>query len=136
MANATQHNRVKEDNVPTKGTKSAAKKPLPKRSASPSIWKLGYQPSKLNAGDLVVDPQLSRLDIANSAGTLTQGHLLVPGAAVANVAGTVPAGGAGAAAGAWDTAANRDTAITTMTETRTQLNALLARLRSQGVISS
>lgn len=54
--------------------------------------------------------------------------------AIANVAGTIPAGGTGAAAGAWDTSGNRDTAITTMNEIKTQLNALMTELRAKGYI--
>jgi hypothetical protein len=54
---------------------------------------------------------------------------------VSNVAGTIPAGGVGAAAGAWDTSGNRDTAITTITEIKTQLNALLTELRAKGFIN-
>lgn len=55
--------------------------------------------------------------------------------AVASVAGTVEAGGTGAAAGGWDTAGHRDTTITTITEIKTQLNALLTALRNKGLIS-
>ena len=44
------------------------------------------------------------------------------------VAGAVPAGGTGAAAGAWDTAANRDTAITTISEIKTSVNAAIVDL--------
>ena len=58
-----------------------------------------------------------------------------PTVTVANVAGTIPAGGTGAAAGAWDTSGNRDTAITTLGEIRTQLNALLTTLRNKGLIT-
>jgi hypothetical protein len=58
------------------------------------------------------------------------------GATVAAVAGSIPAGGTGTAAGGWDTAGNRDTAITTMTEIKTQLNALLVQLRATGVIDT
>lgn len=54
---------------------------------------------------------------------------------IANVVGTIPAGGTGTAAGGWDTAGNRDTAITTMTEIRTQLNALLTELRAKGYVN-
>lgn len=53
---------------------------------------------------------------------------------VADVAGTIPAGGTGTAAGGWDTAGNRNTAITTITEIKTQLNALLTELRAKGYI--
>ncbi len=54
---------------------------------------------------------------------------------ISNVAGSIPAGGTGAAAGGWDTAGNRDTAITTIGEIKTQVNALLAELRLKGIIS-
>lgn len=60
--------------------------------------------------------------------------LAVPTAAVANVAGATPAGGTGAAAGAYDTAGNRDTLIATVAELKAQLNALLARLRTAGIV--
>lgn len=62
--------------------------------------------------------------------------ILTTGAAVTSVAGAVPAGGTGAAAGGWDTAANRDTAITTITEIKTQLNALLTELRNRKIIGT
>lgn len=54
---------------------------------------------------------------------------------VAAVAGSIPAGGTGAAAGAWDTSGNRDTAIATITEIKTQLNSLMTALRNKGLIS-
>lgn len=67
----------------------------------------------------------------------------------ATVAGTVEAGGVGAAAGGWDTAGHRDTTITTIGEMKTTLNAavvdlglmrtkvnnLLAKLRDAGIIT-
>lgn len=52
---------------------------------------------------------------------------------VADVAGTIPAGGTGAAAGGWDTAPNRDTAITTIGEIKTSHNATLAALAAMGL---
>lgn len=52
-----------------------------------------------------------------------------------------PAGGTGAAAGAYDSAANRDLMITSLTaviadvdDIRTQMNALLEELRTEGTI--
>lgn len=54
---------------------------------------------------------------------------------VAAVAGSVPAGGTGAAAGGWDTSGNRDTAITTITEIKAQLNALLVQLKAAKIIA-
>lgn len=76
----------------------------------------------------------------NAAGNATA-------AAVASVAtatpAAAPAGGVGAAAGGWDTAVNRDAAITTINSTRTlvgelktQVNALLAELRASKIIGS
>lgn len=55
--------------------------------------------------------------------------------AVAAVVGTIPAGGVGAAAGAWDTSVNRDTAIATMTEMRTVINNIRAALAANGIVT-
>lgn len=44
------------------------------------------------------------------------------------VAGVIPAGGTGATAGGWDTAGNRNTAITTITEIKTSINAAIVDL--------
>jgi len=44
------------------------------------------------------------------------------------VAGTIEAGGTGAAAGGWDTSGHRDTTITTISEMKTTINALLVDL--------
>lgn len=65
--------------------------------------------------------------------------------AVANAAAATavafPAGGTGAAAGGWDTASNRDLAIARfaallvdVADLRTQLNAVLAALRTREII--
>jgi hypothetical protein len=51
----------------------------------------------------------------------------------ADIAGTVPAGGTGATAGGWDTSGHRDTAITTLGEVKTVVNASLAALASMGL---
>ena len=61
--------------------------------------------------------------------------ILTTQGSVAAVAGTIPAGGTGAAAGGWDTAGNRNTAITTMTEVITQFNALLVQLKAAKIIT-
>ncbi len=69
------------------------------------------------------------------------------GAAVSNAVNATaidpPAGGTGATAGAYDTAANRDLMITSLTaviadaaDIRTQFNALLAELRTEGTIDT
>jgi len=59
----------------------------------------------------------------------------IPAAAIAAVAGPTPAGGTGATAGAYDTAAHRDELIATVAEIKTQLNDLLAKLRTAGLIT-
>jgi hypothetical protein len=59
----------------------------------------------------------------------------IPQAAVADVAGTTPAGGTGATAGAYDTAAHRDALIATVAEIKAQLNTLLAELRTAGILT-
>lgn len=46
-----------------------------------------------------------------------------------------PAGGVGAAAGAWDTAANRDAAIATINALVTRLSQLEAELKEIGVLA-
>lgn len=71
------------------------------------------------------------LSPAGAAGATT---LTATPTVVAAVAGAIPAGGVGAAAGGWDTAGNRDTAITTITEIKAQLNALLTELRARKII--
>ena len=52
---------------------------------------------------------------------------------LADVSGSIPAGGTGAAAGGWDTSGNRDTAITTLGEMKTSLNNLESKLSSMGL---
>lgn len=63
-------------------------------------------------------------------------------ASASTVANAAPAGGTGTAEGGWDTAGNRDTAITTVNQTRTlalelqtKLNALISSLVSNGTIA-
>lgn len=46
-----------------------------------------------------------------------------------------PAGGVGAAAGGWDTAGHRDTAIATINELRADVTALIAALKAAGVLT-
>ncbi len=69
------------------------------------------------------------------------------GATITNAAAATaldpPVGGTGTAAGAYDTAANRDLMITSLTaviadaaDIRTQFNALLAELRTEGTIET
>jgi len=55
--------------------------------------------------------------------------------ATTDVAGATPAGGVGAAAGAWDTAGNRDTSITTLGEIKADYNAMRAALINAGIVS-
>lgn len=57
-------------------------------------------------------------------------------ATIAAVAGTAPAGGTGDAAGAYDTAENRDLAIATINENKAKLNLVIAALKAHGIIAS
>lgn len=59
----------------------------------------------------------------------------LPVAAVADIAGATPAGGTGATAGAYDTAAHRDELIATVAEIKLQLNTLLSELRTAGILT-
>lgn len=78
---------------------------------------------------------------AGAARTTTPGVELsavaaaIPVAAVADVAGATPAGGTGATGGAYDTSGHRDTLIATVGEIKTQLNSLLAKLRTAGIVT-
>lgn len=45
-----------------------------------------------------------------------------------------PAGGTGAAAGAWDTAGNRDTAIATINNNRTRIAEIETALKALGIL--
>jgi len=72
-------------------------------------------------------------------GVLTQAGITPASATVPSAA---PAGGTGAAEGAWDTAANRDAAIATInglrtdvSELQTKVNALISSLQSGGIIA-
>lgn len=56
-------------------------------------------------------------------------------AALTAAAAAAPAGGAGTAAGGWDTALNRDAAITTINNLRTRLSELESRLQSLGLLT-
>lgn len=75
--------------------------------------------------DLLSPKAASRLIAATSA-SLTA-------VTVDSVDGTVPAGGTGADAGAYDTAVNRNTAIATLTETLTSVNELITKLGTMGL---
>ena len=63
-----------------------------------------------------------------SAQGATLGFFAVAAASQAAAIAAVPAGGVGAAAGGWDTAANRDDAIT-------KINSLLTAMRNYGLIA-
>lgn len=92
----------------------------------------------LAVGDLWLQPSLRKLAVCVQLDPSTVFMEVVRGAVptvdVADVAGAIPAGGTGAAAGGWDTAANRDTAIVTIGEAKAQLNALLVALRQKGLV--
>lgn len=79
------------------------------------------------------------------AATTTEAGTVSKAATVANAVAAIPAaaptGGVGAAAGGWDTAANRDAAIVTInglrtavTELQTKLNAVFTSMRTAGQI--
>lgn len=72
----------------------------------------------------VTEARISR--IAGEASTRRALTTSMPSAA--------PAGGTGAAAGGWDTAPNRDAAITTINTMRTVLNELIVILRARGIV--
>jgi len=71
----------------------------------------------------------ARAALASQVGFTTE----LVAVSVADVAGLIPAGGTGMAAGAYDTAMNRDTALTTIGELKTSLNALAAGLNTMGL---
>lgn len=72
-----------------------------------------------------------------AAGSLEVATLLtaIPTTTVAAVAGATPAGGTGATAGAYDTAANRDILIATVAEIKARLNELTARTKTAGIVA-
>lgn len=55
-------------------------------------------------------------------------------AALTTEPAAAPAGGTGAAAGGWDTAGNRDTAITAINDTRTRVGEIEAILQKFGLV--
>lgn len=81
-----------------------------------------------------------------AATATTKGVVLKSAAQVSNVAAVpaaAPAGGTGATAGAYDTAANRDAAIVTINGLRTDVielqavvNGLLTKLRTAGIVTT
>jgi hypothetical protein len=110
----------------------------------------------INTGTAVAPTWVST-DVSGINTELTTLASAVPTAAVADlgavtsaaVAGTTPAGGTGATAGAYDTANNRDALIATVAEMkvtvnairvdlaadRAKLNDLLAKLRTAGIVT-
>ena|SRR5687768_11120937 len=92
----------------------------------------------------VADLANSSLDLPAPQVATRGGVLLGDGvtASASTIANPAPAGGTGTAAGGWDTAGNRDTAITTINNTRTlalelqtKLNALISSLTDNGTIA-
>lgn len=84
------------------------------------------------------------ITIPNAGVSTVGGVLLGSGvtAATAVIPAAAPSGGTGTAAGAWDTAADRDAAIATInglrtavTELQTKVNALISSLSSSGAIA-
>lgn len=90
---------------------------------------------------------LNAIDAALREATTSARGTVRKGAAVTSASAAIPAaapaGGTGASAGGWDTAANRDAAIATInglrtavSELQTQLNDLLSKLRTAGVVTN
>lgn len=50
-----------------------------------------------------------------------------------SVDGSIPAGGTGMAAGAYDTAMNRDTMLATVTECKASINEIITKLGTMGL---
>ena len=71
-----------------------------------------------NTGTKIGTATTQKLGLYNTAPTAQQAHI-----------NDAPAGGTGAAAGGWDTAAHRDAAIAT-------INAILVRLETLGIVAS
>lgn len=80
-----------------------------------------HRPHGATGGDKLVVESGGIIDIVSGGKIADDG---VQAAAIANI----PAGGTGAAAGAYDTAANRDTMIAAV-------NSILAALRGAGIIA-
>ena len=79
-------------------------------------------------GDLWFSPGANVLKVCVAASSTAVAFAAVASNPSPAVVAAIPAGGTGAAAGGWDTAPNRDTAITAM-------NAVLAALRTGGFIA-
>lgn len=79
--------------------------------------------------------EASNFSPAARAAKLADFGLITPLVAqtVADVAGSMVAGGTGMAGGCWDTDTHRDTSITTMTELTTVANATLAAVAAMGI---
>lgn len=101
---------------------------------------LGISTSKLVA----LAPASSAANVPTA--TASVAGTVLKATTVADVASAIPAaapaGGTGTAAGGWDTAGNRDAAITTInglrtavSEIKTQLNALMAASRTAGQLT-
>ena len=56
------------------------------------------------------------------------------GVALTAAPAAAPAGGTGATAGAYDTAANRDIAITTINDTRTRVGEIETAMKAAGLL--
>jgi len=82
----------------------------------------------VQVGDLWLRPSTRMLSICYQVDPSVQFMEIIRGGVPTVTVSNVPAGGTGAAAGAWDTSGNRDTAIT-------NINALMAALRQKGVIA-
>lgn len=99
--------------------------------------------STLGVDEIVADVN-ANLELPAPAADVRGGIFTGPGItdATATIPAAAPAGGTGTAAGAWDTAPNRDAAIATINglrtavqELQTKFNALKSSLEGTGVIA-
>jgi hypothetical protein len=72
-----------------------------------------------------IDARRGQAGVTAYTQTYSTASRTVPAATVVAVAGATPAGGTGATAGAYDTAANRDILIATCAEMKVSINALI-----------
>lgn len=88
-------------------------------------------------GTTVTDAQITAAEAEQDAGAVPsfqKGDTYGTKPALTAAAAAAPAGGTGAAAGGWDTANNRDAAITTINNLRTRVNEMEAALKNAGIL--
>lgn len=95
----------------------------------------GIALTSAGAAGVLISVLLMSAITVGAAGEIATLIAAIPVAAVATVAGNTPAGGSGATAGAYDTAAHRDELIATVAEIKASLNDLLTKLRTAGIVT-